>query len=442
MKQCLLALLVIVFLCRQTCAIRRRRRRSCGAVNGGWSIWSNWGACSCNHNYGTGTRTRVRSCNHPAPSCGGAGCPGSGTDTGRCDNQCCKTTHGSWSNWSSWGSCSCNHVLGTGTNQRTRSCSSPKPSCGGLTCAGASNQVGNCDDKCCKTIDGGWNSWSPWSICNCNHTQGTGVSSRNRTCTSPSPTCFGKPCSGPTMEHMQCDGQCCKSVHGGWGEWGQWGSCQCDKYNRGTQSRDRVCSNPTPYCYGNDCHGNSTELKECNDYCCSLVHWGEWSLWESCKCGGNSTRTRSCLLLENCNTTCYGDKMDVKTCIKECYPAPFASTCNKPHTWALYGTCIHLSWLIISVTTITIVLGAVVIAVYLRRRRKYAVDKQKLINNNRTLECNVNNSTPLDNDESSHPSSSKPQQQSETVKPEVEDSFEIKNIYMPFSYTNKTAEWS
>ena len=58
-------------------------------------------------------------------------CSGSSSMSGRCDSQCCRTVHGGFSNWSSWSTCSCNHADGTGTQSRTRSCTSPAPSCYG-----------------------------------------------------------------------------------------------------------------------------------------------------------------------------------------------------------------------------------------------------------------------------------------------------------------------
>ena len=58
-------------------------------------------------------------------------CSGSSTSTGSCNSQCCQTTNGGWGSWSSWGSCSCNHATGTGTWTRSRTCNNPAPSCGG-----------------------------------------------------------------------------------------------------------------------------------------------------------------------------------------------------------------------------------------------------------------------------------------------------------------------
>ena len=48
-----------------------------------------------------------------------------------CDDQCCMSINGGFSNWGIWGFCSCNQAVGTGTRTRSRSCTSPSPSCGG-----------------------------------------------------------------------------------------------------------------------------------------------------------------------------------------------------------------------------------------------------------------------------------------------------------------------
>lgn len=52
----------------------------CTPVNGGWSGWS-----ACSVSCGGGTQTR--SCNNPAPSCGGAGCSGASSQS--CNTQAC-----------------------------------------------------------------------------------------------------------------------------------------------------------------------------------------------------------------------------------------------------------------------------------------------------------------------------------------------------------------
>jgi len=58
------------------------------AVDGGWSDWSQWTACSksCNG----GLRLRHRSCNNPAPSNGGKKCPGQHIGREACNEEECE----------------------------------------------------------------------------------------------------------------------------------------------------------------------------------------------------------------------------------------------------------------------------------------------------------------------------------------------------------------
>ena len=56
-------------------------------VDGGWSVWHDWGACSvtCDN----GTRTRTRTCDNPPPANRGDDCQGSAQQTSECVmNQC------------------------------------------------------------------------------------------------------------------------------------------------------------------------------------------------------------------------------------------------------------------------------------------------------------------------------------------------------------------
>lgn len=57
------------------------------AINGGWSDWGGWSACSVS--CGGGTQTRYRTCTNPAPAYGGAGCSGSDSETVSCNTQAC-----------------------------------------------------------------------------------------------------------------------------------------------------------------------------------------------------------------------------------------------------------------------------------------------------------------------------------------------------------------
>eukprot|EP00090_Calanus_glacialis_P008462 TRINITY_DN16813_c0_g1_i1.p1 TRINITY_DN16813_c0_g1~~TRINITY_DN16813_c0_g1_i1.p1 ORF type:complete len:481 (-),score=131.69 TRINITY_DN16813_c0_g1_i1:105-1547(-) len=73
------------------CDGEERDERECGAeecgVNGAWSSWGGWSACSAS--CGGGDQTRERKCNDPAPSNGGDGCEGEEKDTQECGRDEC-----------------------------------------------------------------------------------------------------------------------------------------------------------------------------------------------------------------------------------------------------------------------------------------------------------------------------------------------------------------
>ena len=55
-------------------------------------------------------------------------------------------------------------------------------------------------------------------------------------------------------------------VHGGWGGWSAFSTCSqtCD----GTETRARVCDNPSPANGGEPCHGDTDETQACNTDIC------------------------------------------------------------------------------------------------------------------------------------------------------------------------------
>ncbi|KAL5013059.1 hypothetical protein ScPMuIL_011610 [Solemya velum] len=55
-------------------------------IDGGWSAWSTWGACTVT--CGTGKRNRFRMCNKPKPSRGGQFCPGKPVQWRLCHTDC------------------------------------------------------------------------------------------------------------------------------------------------------------------------------------------------------------------------------------------------------------------------------------------------------------------------------------------------------------------
>lgn len=56
-------------------------------VDGAWTEWSLFNTCSVS--CGGGTQSRTRSCGNPAPSMGGAFCPGQSTETQACNPTPC-----------------------------------------------------------------------------------------------------------------------------------------------------------------------------------------------------------------------------------------------------------------------------------------------------------------------------------------------------------------
>lgn len=71
-----------------------------------------------------------------------------------------------------------------------------------------------CDNclNACTPIDGGWSSWSGWSTCS--EICGGGTQTRSRVCNNPSPNACGAACPGSTQESQACNTQpCCTEVN-------------------------------------------------------------------------------------------------------------------------------------------------------------------------------------------------------------------------------------
>ena len=55
-------------------------------VDGGWS---NWLIGNCSKSCDGGNKTKTRTCNNPAPSCGGSNCIGESVETMECNTNPC-----------------------------------------------------------------------------------------------------------------------------------------------------------------------------------------------------------------------------------------------------------------------------------------------------------------------------------------------------------------
>ena len=138
-------------------------------VDGGWSSWRHG---SCSMTCGGGIRTSTRTCNNPAPSCGGNDCSGSNIRHDICNTRCCLSkkmykyyfilssfninacnhyaVNGGWSSWE-YGSCS--KSCGGGTQRLIRRCNNPTPICGGTNCPGSNIRQITCNNQCCPGMN-------------------------------------------------------------------------------------------------------------------------------------------------------------------------------------------------------------------------------------------------------------------------------------------------
>ena len=135
----------------------------CSAVDYLWAGWTAWSSCS--KTCGGGNLSRTRSCT--GPSCGGKACPSPNQGvTKPCPTKCCRKCNYNWpyclssthyfnssavnGGWAAWSASGCSVTCGGGSQSRTRSCTSPAPSCGGSQCPGSTTDVKQgCNPQCC-----------------------------------------------------------------------------------------------------------------------------------------------------------------------------------------------------------------------------------------------------------------------------------------------------
>ncbi|MEJ1270154.1 hypothetical protein NN561_000975 [Cricetulus griseus] len=170
-------------------------------VDGKWASWASWSACtvSC----GGGARKRTRDCSDPVPQHGGSKCEGSDVQSDFCNSDPCPT-HGNWSPWSGWGTCS--RTCNGGQMRRYRTCDNPRPSNGGRACGGPDTQIQRCNTDMCP-VDGSWGTWHSWS--HCSVSCGGGERVRKRLCDNPVPSKSGRSCPGDATQVSRCNTQAC-----------------------------------------------------------------------------------------------------------------------------------------------------------------------------------------------------------------------------------------
>ncbi|XP_041663174.1 semaphorin-5B isoform X1 [Cheilinus undulatus] len=329
-------------------------------TNGGFGPWAPWQPCN-NDDGVDGVSSclcRSRSCDSPAPRCGGKNCQGPTIEVSNCSR------NGGWTPWSSWGQCST--TCGTGFELRQRSCNNPSPRHGGRVCVGPSRDERFCNEgvSCPQPIF--WSPWGSWTKCSTEC--GGGVHSRVRTCEN------GNSCPGCALEYKACNLEACPEVKrntpwtpwmpvnvtqggarqeqrmrymcrahlsdphelqigrrkvetrfcpndgtaacetdtlveellktpvvrvagAGWSSWESWSSCS-QSCAKGYRTRRRSCSGPEGKSAPVACRGSPVEYQDCNVQPCPVKGaWACWSAWSQCSVGcggGHYQRTRSC----------------------------------------------------------------------------------------------------------------------------------------------------
>ena len=265
-------------------------------INGNYTEWTEFTSCSIT--CGGGKRTRSRTCLNPRPQYGGLNCSslGPAQEGEDCNTHACPID-GGYSEWSTFGACSA--TCGNGLKRRTRLCNSPLPQYGGMDCSiiGPAQETRVCFIKLCP-VDGNYSNWS--SFGSCSKSCGVGEKSRTRKCDNPVPVGEGRNCShiGPPIDIQPCNTQPCPRS-GGYTPWSDFSPCTAS-CGGGTHFRRRNCTNPPPAVGGRDCVrlGPSEETNLCNTHSCPVDGgYGEWSQFSQCSrtCGGgDKKRSRSC----------------------------------------------------------------------------------------------------------------------------------------------------
>ncbi|XP_023368848.1 semaphorin-5A [Otolemur garnettii] len=315
-------------------------------VDGRFGAWSPWTPCTHTDGSAVGScLCRTRSCDSPAPQCGGWQCEGPSVEIANCSR------NGGWTPWTSWSPCST--TCGIGFQVRQRSCSNPTPRHGGRVCVGQNREERYCNEHLLCPPHVFWTGWGPWERCTAQC--GGGIQARRRTCEN------GPDCAGCNVEYQPCNTNPCPelkkttpwtpwtpvnisdngghyeqrfrytckarlpdpnllevgrqriemrycssdgtsgcstdglsgdflragrysahTINGAWSAWTSWSQCSRD-CSRGIRNRKRVCNNPEPKYGGMPCLGPSLEYQECNILPCPVDGvWSCWSPWSKC----------------------------------------------------------------------------------------------------------------------------------------------------------------
>ncbi|XP_033639593.1 uncharacterized protein LOC117300041 isoform X3 [Asterias rubens] len=356
-----------------------------------WNLWSDWS--SCTRSCGLGLERRTRSYN-PAEH-GGRDCHNKNDtrETRPCSIKACPV-NGGFSVWSPWTACS--KSCEGGQTIRTRNCNTPTPKNNGAMCSGFSKETKTCNTQPCGSTCPAGKVYSiingnpcpshcaqlqRGTVCSDLEQRQPGCRCRNGHLEDEDGKCIprercecvdeeGKIWPANSQYDIKCNTCVCRGgqitcterdcpVDCGFSAWSIWSSCQQTCGEAAVKTRFRSSNNPPASEGGEACHGVTREdtpcgLKPCPLFCssdgkmyaegevmsddgcntctCQLGHPSctnhtciadpnpQWSPWSSCDvtCGneGRMVRSRACTSKDAKNDpSCVdGVKMDTKKC--------------------------------------------------------------------------------------------------------------------------------
>ncbi len=188
-------------------------------------------------------------------------------------------------NWVNDGSCS--KACGSGEQKQT---SGTKDKITGKVCSKTEQRKIACNTQgCCSSTYDSYTDFSSWTTCT--KKCGTGTRTRSRTITKIS-NYDGSNCgTRQDTQTENCNTQaCCSSTYDSYGDYGSWSSCT-KKCGTGTRSRSRTITKISNY-DGSSCGTRQdTQSENCNTQtCCSSTYtqYGNYWGWSTCtaSCGG------------------------------------------------------------------------------------------------------------------------------------------------------------
>ncbi|XP_077392606.1 semaphorin-5B isoform X2 [Festucalex cinctus] len=315
-------------------------------THGAFGDWTAWQACNNDDGIDgvSSCLCRSRSCDSPAPRCGGRKCDGATIEVSNCSR------NGGWTPWSSWGQCSTS--CGTGFELRQRSCNNPAPRHGGRVCVGASRDERFCNEAVSCPQPVLWSPWGSWTKCSSECSGG--VHSRVRTCEN------GNSCPGCALEYKACNLEACPEVKRNT-PWTPWMPVNVTQGGARQEQRTRyMCrarlADPHQLQMGRRkletryCPNDGTATCDTDDLVEDLLRtplvrgagtpgWSSWDSWSVCSqsCSkGYRTRRRSCAGPEgkSAPVACRGSPVEYQDCNVQACPVKGAWSC-----WSSWSQC-------------------------------------------------------------------------------------------------------